>query len=660
MSGAFKSKFPVVSSLQRALVLTRGMNRLFFMQSRGYRFTSLPDYDMTKAKYRTKGGDMFGCYMEEAAFEKYYKDVCKRLDVPVELDSATSDLINMLTLSKYDDIVDIHGQISSPKENVRAPIQNIGGQEEDAPKEITWPAQYSDPVASVGGMIRNVLYASLQSEVERNLKFVESLAGQIDEGEGQMGSVVQYYVGRGPNVPFSALNFLLKQKSGKALSEEELQEEGAVTKMINAYLNGILPGAAASFKIDMKKQGISAVHIQSPHSSAVVKYRLKNGKSGYMGAEVGRPSFTYVNGKLVMNAHEQVVDPAVFQSMNRQRLAPKDLPLTIEDYRKRETGVTLENFFLQDASVKYDQLSAENQPLVKTVSLVDHETGKGQAVYLSDGVPAASVIHKVPYAGRLAKVLYFLTGQYPWEALRFGGYFAHDALTGQSRACEALVVFGSDIAGIKPQELLPVLAGLDQYDLSQEMRESVYENILFAELADPSKSDVSSSIFSEKAAKDYLTLSANAFVTMQLYKDLLQTAESAIKAAKLLGKTDVEAESVRDLVLSQTKNFMRRYAHMWAIGAALTINLHKNYGAALFLDTPPKEVSIADALKEKAPSSGTLLFMVKFVTEKRDALKTAPDGESEKSRKVRENSLDLAEKSLKYIAGIKSELGIKD
>ncbi len=314
---------------------------------------------------------------------------------------------------------------------------------------------------------------------------------------------------------------------------------------------------------------------------------------------------------------------------------------------------------MQDASVKYDQLSAENQPLVKTVSLVDHETGKGQAVYLSDGVPAASVIHKVPYAGRLAKVLYFLTGQYPWEALRFGGYFAHDALTGQSRACEALVVFGCDIAGIKPQELLPVLAGLDQYDLSQEMRESVYENILFAELADPSKSDVSSSIFSEKAAKDYLTLSANAFVTMQLYKDLLQTAESAIKAAKLLGKTDVEAESVRDLVLSQTKNFMRRYAHMWAIGAALTINLHKNFGAKLFLDPTPTGASIADALKEKAPSSGTLLFMVKFVTEKRDALKTAPDGESEKSRKVRENSLDLAEKSLKYIAGIKSELGIK-
>ncbi len=495
--------------------------------------------------------------------------------------------------------------------------------------------------------------------MERNLKFVESLSDQIDEGEGQMGSVVQYYVGRGPNVPYSALNFLLKQKSGKALSEDELQEEGAVTKMINAYLNGILPGAAASFKIDMKKQGISAVHIQSPHSSAVVKYPLKNGKSGYMGAEVGRPSFTYVNGKLVMNAHEQVVDPAVFQSMNRQRLAPKDLPLTIEDYKKRETGVTLENFFLQDASVKYDQLSAENQPLVKTVSLVDHETGKGQAVYLSDGVPAASVIHKVPYAGRLAKVLYFLTGQYPWEALRFGGYFAHDALTGQSRACEALVVFGCDIAGIKPQELLPVLAGLDQYDLSQEMRESVYENILFAELADPSKSDVSSSIFSEKAAKDYLTLSANAFVTMQLYKDLLQTAESAIKAAKLLGKTDVEAESVRDLVLSQTKNFMRRYAHMWAIGAALTINLHKNFGAKLFLDPTPTGASIADALKEKAPSSGTLLFMVKFVTEKRDALKTAPDGESEKSRKVRENSLDLAEKSLKYIAGIKSELGIK-
>ena len=659
MSGAFKSKFPVVSSLQRALVLTRGMNRLFFMQSRGYRFTSLPDYDMTKAKYRGKGGDLLGCYMEAAVFDKYYKDVCKRLDVPVELDSATSDLINMLTLSKYDDIVDIHDQISSPKENVRAPIQNIGGQEEDAPKEITWPAQYSDPVAAVGGMIRNILYASLQSEVERHLKFVESLSDQIDEGEGQMGSVVQYYVGRGPNVPYSALNFLLKQKSGKALSEDELQEEGAVTKMINAYLNGILPGAAASFKIDMKKQGISAVHIQSPHSSAVVKYPLKNGKSGYMGAEVGRPSFTYVNGKLVMNAHEQVVDPAVFQSMNRQRLAPKDLPLTIEDYKKRETGVTLENFFLQDASVKYDQLSAENQPLVKTVSLVDHETGKGQAVYLSDGVPAASVIHKVPYAGRLAKVLYFLTGQYPWEALRFGGYFAHDALTGQSRACEALVVFGCDIAGIKPQELLPVLAGLDQYDLSQEMRESVYENILFAELADPSKSDVSSSIFSEKAAKDYLTLSANAFVTMQLYKDLLQTAESAIKAAKLLGKTDVEAESVRDLVLSQTKNFMRRYAHMWAIGAALTINLHKNFGAKLFLDPTPTGASIADALKEKAPSSGTLLFMVKFVTEKRDALKTAPDGESEKSRKVRENSLDLAEKSLKYIAGIKSELGIK-
>ncbi|MEX0582834.1 MAG: hypothetical protein WD185_04125, partial [Sneathiella sp.] len=150
------------------------------------------------------------------------------------------------------------------------------------------------------------------------------------------------------------------------------------------------------------------------------------------------------------------------------------------------------------------------------------------------------------------------------------------------------------------------------------------------------------------------------FVTMQLYKDLLQTAREKIDQAKSLKKTDDEAEKVQALILAQTKNFMRRYAHMWAIGSCIMINMHKNYGAEVFLDKAAEDVSIQEAMKKKAPTSGILTFMEKFVTEKRDVLKAVPDGESEKSRKVRENSLDLANKSLVYIANIKSELGIKN
>ncbi len=655
MSGLFP-KFPKGMALGRLLTLNRGLNRMFVMPKRSYHFTSLPDYDMTSETFR-KGKNKLGCYMEQKEFENFYASVLEELGVPLIADKITSDTITETLKGKYAAITDIHEQITSPKDDIHAPINNIGDQESSAPREIVWPAQYSDPVAEVGGLIRNVLYASTVGEVERNLKFVKSIAGDIEDGEGQLASVVQYYVGRGPRVPFTALNFLLRANGGTPLTDEALEDKSAVTKMIEKYLNGILPGAAKSFTIDMAKKGLSTVHVQSPHSSAVVQYPLKGGKPGYIGAEVGRPSFSYVNGRLVSNAHEQVVDPAVFQSMNRRRLSPKELPKTIEEYRKIETGVTVENFYLPDKAVDYDKLSADNRPLVEAVSLVSHEKESGQAVYLSDGVPAASVIRKIPHAGRLARVLYFLTGQYPWEALRFGGYFAHDALTGQSRACEALVIFGCDIAGVKPQELLPVLSQLDPYDLSQEMRESAYENVLYTELTE--SDEVSSSIFSKKAAEEYLRLAAGAFVSMQVYKDLLRAAEKCIREAKLLGETDVEAEKVRDLVESQTRNFTRRYRHMWAIGAAVTINLHKTYGPDIFLD-PVKEVGPGDVGAPVKPSSGTLAFMTKFVTEKRDALKTAPDGESEKSRKVRENSLDLAEKSLKYIANIETELGIRD
>src|SRR5690606_3267030 len=303
---------------------------------------------------------------------------------------------------KYAAITDIHEQITSPKDDIHAPINNIGDQESSAPREIVWPAQYSDPVAEVGGLIRNVLYASTVGEVERNLKFVKSIAGDIEDGEGQLASVVQYYVGRGPRVPvtgrnfrrranggprvpFTALNFLLRANGGTPLTDEALEDKSAVTKMIEKYLNGILPGAAKSFTIDMAKKGLSTVHVQSPHSSAVVQFPLKGGKPGYIGAEVGRPSFSYVNGRLVSNAHEQVVDPAVFQSMNRRRLSPKELPKTLEEYAKIETGVTAENFYLPDKAVDYDKLSADNRPLVEAVSLVSHEKESGQAVYLSDG-----------------------------------------------------------------------------------------------------------------------------------------------------------------------------------------------------------------------------------------------------------------------------------
>ncbi len=630
-------------------------------QRRFYHITSIPRPDMTvSGTEEVDERDQIICEMPEERQKWFYQDTLKRLDLDPELDDLLAKDVREAMKGNISKIEDIHHQIESPEENIWTPVKNVGWKPEEAPSYIVWPSGYSDPVASVGGLIKNTVMASTPRELKRNLDFLDTFSDQIDGGEGKLSSVVQYYVGRGTLIPFETLNFLLGEIADKRLTQEELQDEKTVTETVHRYINTILPGVGHRFKIDMKKQAISTIHIQSPHSSVLVQYKLKNGKTGTIGAEVGRPSFTYVAGKLVQNAHEQVVDPAVFQSMNRRRLKPREIPKTITEYRKIEQGVTPDNFFKLDSSCTPEQLTEGNQPVDPAINLVDREDKKEQAVYLSDGTPVAIITQKVPHAGRLAKTLYFLTGQYPWEALRFGGYFAHDAATGQSRACEALVAFGSDLSGIQPVDLLPVLSELEPYDLSQNMRESLYENILFAELREPEEQDTKQSIFSEKAAKDYLTLSANAFVTMRIYKDLLMTAENKIRAAKIQGKTDKEAEAARDLVLENTKNFKRRYSHMWAIASYITISLHKTHGAEIFLDKADESVPVQKASKSKAPTSGVLTFLKQFILEKQQAVQPTLGRGSKRDQSVAANTFDLTSRSLDYLSKINDELGIKN
>src|SRR5690606_15371765 len=118
MSGIFRTKRIANFKLVRTLTYTKALSANFRMQKRYYHFASIPDYDRTKEKYR-KGKDILGCYMPKEEFNKYYESVCEELDVPPEVDNATTDIIREMVLDKFDDIDDIHHQISSPDESIR-------------------------------------------------------------------------------------------------------------------------------------------------------------------------------------------------------------------------------------------------------------------------------------------------------------------------------------------------------------------------------------------------------------------------------------------------------------------------------------------------------------------------------------------------------------
>ncbi|MCF8468731.1 MAG: hypothetical protein K9G33_15130 [Sneathiella sp.] len=646
----------LTSNIQRALSTTTGMSRLFNFQTRTYKVTSIPTYNMTDKKFSDPNEDRLGCYMPTKEFNEYYLNSCKRLEVSPELDGKTAKLIEE-SGGEIDDIDDIHGQVQKPTiaHPVVSPIINSGGQSSDAPKAITWPAEYSDPVGFVGGLLKNVLMYSLESEVIRNLAFSESIGDLIADEPGEFSSILQYYVGFGAPITFNDLNFLLGSKGQTPLTKEQLADKKVVEKYVSTYLDSILPASVRKIKIDMTSQTIKILHVQSPHSSVVLKYKLKDGTDGYIGAEVGRPSFTYVDGKLVQNAHEQVVDPAVFQSMNRPAIK---LPETLDEFDKLETGVTKDNFYKFDTKIPIQELPVESKPVVQAINLVDNSTD-GKDTYLSDGTPGAITTQKIPNAKALAKVLYFVTGQKPYHALRFGGYFAHKALTGQSRACEALVVYGCDIGGIDPTDLLPVLSDLKQYDLSQEMRESVYENFLYIELSQGQPDSKQSNIFSHKAATGYLTLAANAFACMQVYRDLLSTSAQRVNDAKILKKPDPEAQDVYNRIEKETRNFMHRYEHMWAISAYMVINMHRNYGIEVLLDPVDEDQTVKEAFKGKGTSA--FLTLARAMTNEKIKIlkKLIADDTTTQNKEVKtvqQNSLDLAQKALAKFDIIEKEM----
>ncbi|GLQ07379.1 hypothetical protein [Sneathiella chinensis] len=640
-----------LSLLGRRLAAFNGVSGVFRSQVRGYHFTSLPDYDMTREEFRAPDGDRLGCYRERQDFRTYYHSVCRRLGVRPEVDGHAVQAMMDAYGDDIDPIDDIHGAVSasSTRTDIKAPIVNRGGQDRDAPSEIRWPSAYAAPVGRVGGLIENTVFACLESEVERNLLFAEEMSSRIEEGEGELTSVLQYYVGRGAPISFQAMNFLLQAKTGRGLSAADMKDRETVEALCHAYLEGILPGVAAEFKIDMERQCLSAVHMQSPHSSLVLKFKRTDGRDGYLGGEVGRPSFTYVNGKLVQNAHEQVVDPAVFQSMNRTRVPVRDLPQTLEQFQALDRKADVHDFDHFDGlPVGAFRADDERAPLDPALSLIDKAEGS-RTTFLSDGVPVALVSRPVPDARNLAKVLCFLTGRHPWEALRFGGYFAHDAGMGQSRACEALVIMGADIAGIRPEDLFPALRHVPAFDFSQDMRETLYENFLHCELNEQVEGKVRHQLFSLETAREGLRLIGNAFVTMQVYKDILGEAERRIEQAERQGATDREAEEIRADILSKTLNFERRYEHFWAVATGLLINMHRSFGPDILRDGKGD----GGALPLLTATRKILMEKIETLSRKLYKARTEGDGTAQTTVRL---SLELAEQALGCLSGIEAEL----
>ncbi|WP_373085804.1 hypothetical protein [Sneathiella sp.] len=647
-------KRTIFSSFKRNLGLRlstfNAITNISFFQTRTYKVASLPGYNLLK--YTGPTGDRLGSALSPEEFQEKLSDTYKRLYTNSERESRTTESLKR-SGAKIDAVVDIHGQkIGEP---VISPIKNIGGQPTGTPETITYPAQQSDPIACVGGLIENVLTFSLESHVERNLTFAERIGELIGEGPGELSSILQYYVGYGAPVSFNDLNFLLESKGLTPLTNEQLADEEVVEKYVSDLMDNVLPASRRRIKIDMTSQIISVLQIQSPHSSVVLKYKCKDGTDGYIGAEVGRPSHTYVAGKLVENAHEQVVDPAVFQSMNRPMI---DLPKSEDELDELDVGVTKDNFSKFDTKFPVQALPEESKPIIQAINLVD-SSSKGKDKYLSGGTPGAITTCPVPNAKSLAMQLYFLTGEKLNHALSCGGYFAHVALTGQSRACEYLVVSACDSAGIDATELLPILNEVKQYDMSQEMRETIYENFLFIELSQGQPDSKDSNIFSFKSANDYLTLVASSFTCMQIYRDLLSTAAQRLEDAKILKKPDPEAQEIYDRIEHGTRNFMHRYEHMWAIAAYDVINIHRNYGIEALLDPVDENQTVREVFKGKDTST-PLTLARKMTNEKIKALKKQIESDTRTPNKgvksVQQNSLDLAEQVIARLDIIRTEL----
>ncbi|MEH6527657.1 MAG: hypothetical protein V7723_16435 [Sneathiella sp.] len=646
------------SKMQRFLTTTTGLGRLFNHQSRTYKVTTIPAYDMTQKKFSGLKGDRLGCNMPALEFEEYYKSICKELDMTPEQDNLTSKRIEEAG-GEIDDIIDINEQVKRPtiKYPVISPIENVGGQSPDAPTSITWPPEFSDPFGFVGGIIRNILTYSLESEVYRNLDFMKSLKNLVADEAGEFSSVLQYYVGFGAGIKFNDLNFLLKFKGQSPLNAEQLATKDVVEKNVSDYMDTILPAPIRKFKIDMTSKEVKILHVQSPHSSAVVKFKLLTGEDGYFGAEIGLPTHLYVDNKLVKIPTEQVTNPAVFQSMNRPKIV---FPETLEELDKMEPGVTPDNFYKFDTKLPIEELPVEKQPVIQAINLMNF-TKDGKDNYLSDGTPGAIVSHKIPNAKLLALILYFATGRKPHHGLRLGGYFAHIALLGQARACEILLALGCDIGGIKQKDLLRVLSDLKQYDLSQEMRESIYENFLYIELSLDGPDKLETNIFSLSSAKNYLTMTANSFAVMKITKELLFAAEQRINDARVLNRLDPEAQEIYDRLEKETRSFMHRYEHLWAIADYIVLNMHRTLGLESLLDSVDENQTVQQAFNEKQQKTSAYLTMALAMTnEKIETLKKliADDTRTQnvEVKSVQQNSLDLAQKALKQLDSIENEM----
>ncbi|MDF2368004.1 hypothetical protein [Sneathiella sp.] len=591
-------------------------NPTFRISSRGYQYTSYPDANMTK--YDAKSEDPLGCYLSDEDFDKKYQDTLDRLGIPRSLDSLTIDMLEFFSgKTEYENIDDPH-KMKTPEtaeEDIIAKTKIVTGWD-SAGKPITTdsqlklPWQYAKPTARIGGLIANVVSASLESERERNLKFVESIEDQIADEPGELAYVLQFYAGRAAPITFEMLNSILEEQTGKKLTIDDIQDEEKTTALINRYLDSIIPGCSNNFKTTFKKDknsgkitdlSVASIQFISVHSSIILKYKLVNGGWGRIGVEVGRPGNSYVGGQLVINEHKQVVDPAVFQTMNLYKVLGKDLPLTIKELREKQPVINSENFSKVATTVPYEAIE---DPTKKTsfsdFNLYGGESGK-RTVYLSEGVPVGINVMKVPKAKQLAKLLYWVTGAHLDEALRYGAYFAHDAARGQDRACPTLALFGADIAGKNPEEFFPYLKLLRQYDLSQQMREAMLQNLLYLELRARSKPDakidMDFGIYNESTARNLLEMAKNGFVTMQVYKKVWDITES---------KTgDEAAKKLYDWLEMSTVDFKRRYRNLWQTAAFVLLNIHRTYGIAAILDPAPT------GAKKKSPVLNNVIEIVK-------------------------------------------------
>lgn len=593
MSSAFTKalKISIPSTFGRNLLNSiSGASYFFRVPNRYYNVTSIDSLDMTEKRFTDPDSeDCLGSHMREEDRNVLYHKVLAACGVTEDQDQASARLLfNYVKPEDIKPIDDLHGafnpEMAKNKENITSIVRDFS---KGTPEKhtLTYGPETAVPYALLGGPISNTIWNSTKKEILRNLAITEELGEYIGKGKGVIHYLLQTHQAT-VSFPFSLCNLFLKQMGEKPMTEDEMKDASKVKGRLEKGLEMILRGASEDVTYDVDNQVVKLTIIPTPHSSLLVEFPMADGSTGTMGLEMGRTDVTYVNGKFMVNTREQVVTAGVWQGMDIGRYRGKEIPNTIEGFAKLpNVARTKDNLGKIVPKTPLAAIKDEGYiPSKGLPNMLDKENpGYDESLFTSAGQPVAMISAEVPRADSVARMILFLTGKMPYDALRCGGYYAHDADIGHVRACELAGIAGSDLGGILVEVLLSNFQKREVYQFTQSDRESIYESILYTELFE--KDSASKPVeYSKKTSQLFIKAATSSYTYLQLLYRAHEVITKRFNEEEDLKSPNPETVELSKELDKLAKNQFRRYQHIWCIYAYLVLSCTRKYGIEFILD----------------------------------------------------------------------------